>query len=155
MLLTYHQSFDVCSTTVWRSPSMLALCVIRFLAGSGPICSCNRLASGDANISCTIVYADHPVAPMNAIMRCAANGQFHDNTTPATTLVPSNSTQYHAYSSTSTIIVSNTVPTTYVCFMTFTAPTGGPSFDIGNATFLRNVPDFTATRQGRCIYNGA
>ena len=117
-----------------------------FLAESGPTCSCSLSSSGSVNISCTIVYADHPVAPINPILSCSANGQQYNGTTPyrGTTPIPSTPVEY-VWGSTPYVIVNNTVPTTYDCLMTFGAPVGGPNY------VSRTVPAFSATRQGTCI----
>ena len=120
----------------------LAFCVNGFLAGSGPTCSCSESTAGSVNISCTIVYADHPVAPINAVMSCTANGQSYTGTTPLRTLVPSSTPQY-VWNSTPYIIAYNTGPTTYDCITTFSAPVGGPNY------IAKNVPDFSASRQGK------
>ena len=119
-----------------------------FLAESGPICSCSQ-SNGSVNISCTIVYADHPVAPINPIMSCSANGQQYSGITPYRGIRPINSTPpEYVWSSTPYVIVNNAVPTTYDCVMTFGAPVGGPAY------VSRTVPTFSATRQGRCTYHG-
>lgn len=115
--------------------------------GSGPICSCNQSTSGNVNISCTMIYADHPFAgySIDAVMNCTANGQVYNAITPTRTLLPSNTTQY-VFSSTSYIVVNNIGPAIYDCLVKFSAPPYPPT-----GYLVNNVPDFNVTRSGRCI----
>lgn len=110
------------------------------------------MASGNVNVSCTIVYADHPTrgAEINAVMNCTANGQFYNAIAPTRTLDPSNTTQY-MYSCTPYIVVNNTGPATYDCLVTFAAPI------FGFSGLVMNAPDFSVTRRGKCspIHNGS
>src|SRR6218665_413705 len=82
-----------------------------FVIGSGPNCSCVQSASNGTIITCTIIYADFPIAPMNPVITCTDDGQLY--TGPATkTLIASD---VYVYNSTTIIQISNSSSATYDC----------------------------------------
>ena len=111
------------------------------LLGSGPTCSCQQLTSTSVSVSCSVIYADHPVSPINAIMNWTVDGQFYTTNKPTRTLI----TPY-VWNSTSTVTVPFSDSSTFDCTTTFAAP------QFASPPYLQtNVPDFSATCTGESV----
>ena len=119
--------------------------VVDFVAGSGPNCSLIQSASEGTAITCTIIYADYPVLPINPVMTCTGDGQVYMGLANKALVM----SQYYLYTSTTVIPISNSSSTTYDCRATFTAPDvkGNPNYK--KQGLVTNEPNFTANVTGK------
>lgn len=118
--------------------------VVDFIVGSGPTCTLTQSKEG-TGITCSITYADFPIAPMNPVITCTVDGRVYNATNPAsrTSIDP----KYYVYESTTVINISNSSAPTYDCQLTFSqpaVPTNNPNYNF----IVRNEPTFTVNFTG-------
>lgn len=117
--------------------------VVDFIVGSGPTCTLTQSKEG-TGITCSITYADFPIAPMNPVITCTVDGRVYNATNPAsrTSIDP----KYYVYESTTVINISNSSAPTYDCRLTFDPPDleNNPNYDY----VVTSKPNFTANITG-------